>query len=323
MKDDRLGSDALLLLAAMIWGFAFVAQRVGMRHVGPFTFNAVRFALGSLALLPLAVRLHGRKNGLKAPPPASGPAVPGIAGGDGAVAASAGFGRTALAGGAAAGAVIFFGASFQQVGVVYTTAGKAGFITGLYVILVPILGLLVGRRTGAGTWLGSVMAAAGLYLLSFDGPLSIAKGDALVLAGTVFWAVHVLMIGSLTRRIEPVILAMIQFAACSMLSFAAALLTETMALSSIIDAAVPILYGGLISVGIAYTLQVVAQRHSPPSHAAVLLSLETVFAVIGGWILLGETIPAPGLIGCLLMFGGIVASQVSALRARGLLSRGR
>ncbi|MDD3642601.1 MAG: DMT family transporter [Candidatus Krumholzibacteria bacterium] len=300
MKPGRLKSESLLLVSAVIWGFAFVAQRAAMRDIGPFLFNGVRFALGAVALLPLALRASRR----------AGPGT-------------LGFCPRSARWGIAAGALIFCGASFQQVGIVYTTAGRAGFITGLYVILVPILGLAVGRRTGAGTWAGAAVAAAGLYLLSFTGPLEIAGGDLLVLAGTIFWALHVLLIATLSVRVAPLVTAVIQFSACSLLSLAAAILTEDIAAAGLADAALPVLYGGLLSVGVAYTLQIVGQRSSPPGHAAIILSLETVFAVLGGWIVLSETIPARGIAGCILMLAGIVMSQWNVVRARAAVSRAR
>jgi drug/metabolite transporter (DMT)-like permease len=306
MKKAQLGSEGLLLLAAVIWGFSFVAQRVGMRHVGPFTFNAVRFALGSAALIPFAVYSTRKRYG------------PESHGGG-----SSSWKRAALLGGMAAGAVIFLGVSFQQIGIQYTTAGKSGFITGLYVVLVPILGLVIGRKTSAGTWIGVALAAAGLYLLSFTGAFSTGKGDLIVLAGTFFWAVHVLLISAVIHKTDGVFLAMIQFAVCSVLSLIAALIFESIELQGLIDAAVPILYGGLMSVGIAYTLQVIAQRHTPPAHTAIILSLETVFAALGGWLMLGEIIPARGLAGCALMLVGIIVSQVGTVRARESGSQGR
>ena len=303
MKKGQLGSEGLLLLSAVIWGFSFVAQRVGMRYVGPFTFNAVRFALGSLVLIPFAMSAVRRRY---------------PAGSDGGA-----WKRAALLGGAVAGAVIFIGVSFQQIGIQYTTAGKSGFITGLYVVLVPVLGLAIGRKTSTGTWIGVLLAAIGLYLLSFTGVFTISKGDMIVLGGTVFWAIHVLLISGLIHRTDGVLLAMVQFAACSLLSFAAALIFEKIEIAGIMAAAVPILYGGLMSVGIAYTLQVIAQRRTPPAHAAIILSLETVFAALGGWIALGEIIPARGLAGCALMLIGIVVSQVGTVRARESGSPGR
>ncbi len=288
MKPAVLKSESLLLTSAIIWGFAFVAQRAGMEHVGPFIFNGIRFALGALALIPFTMHSIGRGN------PSGG--------------------RLVLSVGISAGIILFLGASLQQTGLVYTTAGKAGFITGLYVVLVPILGLFIGLRTGIGTWLGVFLAAAGLYLLSFTGRFSIGGGDLMVLSGTFFWAVHVLLIGAMTARVNPLVLATVQFSVCSLLSLVAAALFEPVRLSGIFDAAIPILYGGFMSVAIAYTLQVIAQRDTPPSHAAIILGLETVFAALGGWIVLDEVIPLRGLAGCALMLAGIVVSQ-SGIRA--------
>ncbi len=177
----------------------------------------------------------------------------------------------------------------------YTTAGKAGFITGLYVIIVPILGLFWRQQPQIGTWVGAILAAFGLYFLSVTEELTIEPGDFLVLIGAFFWAAHVLIIGWLSPRINPIKLAFSQYVACSILSLITASIVEDITLSSIFLAAIPILYGGLISVGIAYTLQVVAQRDAHPAHAAILLSLEAVFAAIGGWLILGEILSARGL----------------------------
>ena len=292
MEVRTLKADLLLLLTAAIWGVAFVAQRVGMDHVGPFTFNGVRFALGSLSLLPL-VWFEARGAQRRSRP-------------------SALAGPTVYWGPALAGMLLFLGASLQQVGLVYTTAGKAGFITGLYVVIVPILGLFYRQRPDAGTWLGAVMAAIGLYLLSVTAQFTIAFGDLLELLGAFFWAGHVLIIGWLSPRMPVIRLACLQYACCALLSLAVALTIEPVALAGILAAAVPILYGGLASVGIAYTLQVVAQKDAPPAHSAILLSLEAVFAALGGWLLLGETLSSRGLLGCALMLGGMLASQLHA-----------
>lgn len=279
-----LRADILLLLAAAIWGFAFVAQRAGMEHVGPFTFNGARFLLGAFALLPFIGR-----------------------------AARAGLGSApAWRGGLLAGVVLFVGANLQQWGIVSTTAGKAGFITGLYVIIVPLIGLLLPAhgRTGPGTWLGAALAVAGLYLLSAREGLRIGRGDLLVLAGAAVWAAHVLVIGALTRRFEPRLIAFQQFLICGLLSAALALVAEPGQAAGLPAAALPVLYAGLFSTAVAFTLQVVAQRDAHPSHAAVLLSLEAVFAVLGGWLLLAEHLSARGLLGCALMLAGMLASQL-------------
>ena len=294
MKPETLKSDALLLLTATIWGFAFVAQRAGMDYVGPFFFNGVRFALGSAVLLPLIFRNRAnrhRSDGLRKEIDI----------------------KTVILGGGFAGVSLFAGASLQQVGLVYTTAGNAGFITGLYVVIVPILGLIWKQRPAAGTWAGAILAATGLYFLSITGDFRIAFGDLLELIGAFFWAGHVLILGWLSPRIDSLKLAFTQFATCSMLSLVAACLVEVISLRGLAQAAIPILYGGVMSVGIAYTLQVVAQKKAHPAHAAILLSLEAVFAAFGGWVLLGETLTVRGMFGCALMFSGMILSQLFAV----------
>ena len=290
MKLTSRKANLLLMIAAVIWGFAFVAQRVGMRYVGPLTFNGVRFALGAAALLPLL--MWERKNG----PTAS-------EGGDRSL---------VLKGGVVAGLVLFMGATLQQYGVVYTTAGKAGFITGLYVVFVPLLGLLVGQKTGRFVWAGALTAAAGLYLLSAKGIVGIDPGDGLVLLSALFWAAHVLVIGRLSRRVAPVRLAVTQFTVVSILSLVGAVLFETIEMETLRAAAIPILYAGLLSVAVAYTLQVVAQRRAQPAHAAIILSFESVFAVLGGWLVLSEGLSVRGLIGCTLMLAGILLAQADS-----------
>jgi drug/metabolite transporter (DMT)-like permease len=223
-----------------------------------------------------------------------------------------------------AGLVLFCGASLQQVGLLYTSAGKAGFITGLYVVFVPILGLIFGKRTEAGTWAGALLATAGMYFLSVKSDFSIGTGDLLVLLGAVFWALHVLLLSYLAPRTHPVRLAMIQFLFCGLLSLIIAMIAEVIILKCIVSAIIPILYGGLFSVGIGYTLQVVAQRRAHPAHASILLSLEAVFAAIGGWWLLDEVLSVRGLLGCGLMLGGMLFSQIYPLyqSKRSLVSSG-
>ncbi len=286
----RLRANLLLLLAAAIWGFAFVAQRVGMDYVGPFTFNGVRFALGGLSLVPLIFVLRR-----EAPPEPPGRA-------------------TSLKAGLAAGAVLFAAASLQQVGLLYTTAGKAAFITCLYLVLVPAAGVLLGRRTTAGTWLGSLVAVAGLYLLCVKEDFTVGYGDFLELAGAVFWTAHILLIDRYSRRVDTLQLAFFQFMACADGSLAVAAAVEEITLGGLGLAAVPILYGGLCSVGVAYTLQIVGQKDAPPSHAAIILSLETVFAAVGGYLILGERLGTREALGCALMMAGMLASQLWSLR---------
>jgi len=280
----------LLLLAAILWGFAFVAQRAGMRHVGPFIFNGVRFALGSASLLPLMLVNRRRRNANNLSHTSR---------------------KTLIVGGGFAGATLFVGSSLQQVGIVYTTAGKAGFITGLYVIIVPVLGLFWRQRPNIVTWGGAILATVGLYFLSITEDFTISTGDLLVLISAFFWAVHVHIIGWFSVRTDPIKLASLQFLVCSVLSLIVAVFTEVITIQGLFNAVVPILYGGLVSVGIAYTLQVVAQQHARPTHAAIILSLETVFAALGGWIILSESLSSRGLAGCALMLAGMLLSQIN------------
>jgi len=293
LKTQTLKSDALLLVTGIIWGFAFVAQRVGMEYVGPFTFNGIRFALGCLSLIPLLVWQRKANDDT-----------------------GNGSGRIrpvkVLLGGGLAGLVIFAGASLQQVGLVYTTAGKAGFITGLYVVIVPILGIFWKQQPELGTWIGAALAAVGLYLLSVTEQFTISFGDFLELAGAFFWAAHLLIIGWLSPKTGATRLAFIQFAVCSVLSLIVAFAVETVTVQGLYQAAIPILYGGMLSVGVAYTLQVVAQKHAHPAHAAIILSLESVFAALGGWMMLGETLSVRGIAGCALMLSGMLVSQLQA-----------
>lgn len=291
MKKKTLRSDLLLLLTSAIWGFAFVAQLKGMDYIGPFLYNGIRFAIGSLSLIPLIYFLNrkNRKNNREKTTVISKKAV--------------------FLAGLMAGSVLFLGASLQQVGLQYTTAGKAGFITGLYVILVPIIGILLSHKTGIPTWIGALFASVGLYFISVKGGFQIGKGDLLILACSVFFAIHVLTIDHFSKKIEPVLLSSIQFAWCSLFSLIVAIIKEPVLLESILSATVPILYGGLGSVGTAYTLQVIAQKDAPPAHSAIIMSLESVFAVLGGIIFLSEGMSVRGYLGCALMLTGMLASQ--------------
>jgi drug/metabolite transporter (DMT)-like permease len=283
-------SNLILLLAAAIWGFAFVAQRVGMENVGPFTFNGVRFLLGSLSLIPLI--LYFRDDSQTLHKELKSAVLPGLL----------------------AGTVLFIGASLQQLGLIYTTAGKAAFVTCLYIVLVPVLGIFLRQKVGKGTWLGCILAVMGLYFLCIKESSSIQIGDLLELSGALFWSFHILIIGYFSRRVDVLKLSCFQCITCSVLSLATAIITETIAISGILAAAIPILYGGICSVGIAYTLQVVGQKNAPPAHAAIILSMETVFAVIGGFLLLGERMGTQEIAGCILMFAGMLVSQLQSLR---------
>lgn len=251
-------------------------------------FNGIRFAIGAAWLLPFIIKKK--------------PALPGT----GSSASSTDFGKAAII----LGLILFTAASLQQIGIGYTTAGKAGFITGLYVILVPILALLVKKKTGLLTWFSAFIAASGLYFLSISDQLALQKGDLLVLISAIFWALHVLVIDSLVDKWRALNLAFWQFLICAVFSLMAGFIFESFSWDSIYKAAVPILYAGLFSVGIAYTLQLVAQKEAHPAHASIIMSLEGVFAVIGGWLILQEYLTTRELIGCFLMLGGMILSQL-------------
>lgn len=279
-------ANFMLLLAAAIWGFGFVAQRLGLNFMEPFAFNGIRFLLGSCSLLPLIWWFSRRS------------------------AEGASSERSLTKAGLLAGSVLFIAATLQQVGLLYTTAAKAGFITGLYLILVPILGLLLKHSSGLTTWLGAGMALVGLYLLSINDDFSMSFGDMLQFIGALFWAVHILLIDHYSGRVSPLKLSAVQFAVCGLLSLGVSLLIETPNLAGVLAGWQPILYAGLVSVGVAYTLQVVGQKSANPAHAAIILSLESVFAAVGGVWLLDETLSARAWVGCGLMLAGMLLSQI-------------
>lgn len=284
-----IGSSLALLIAAAIWGFAFVAQRVGMKYIGPFTFNAIRFAIGAISLIPLIIFYNNKsiKKKIKSSKNNNG-----------------------LLGGVVIGIVLFLAASFQQVGLVSTPAGKAAFITGLYIVFVPIFGLLLKQHIKINSWIGAIIAVIGLYFLCVTDKLNISYSDMLELASALLFAVHILLIDYFSEKVSVLKIAFFQFITCAILSFITAAFTEYITASGILQALIPILYGGICSVGVAYTLQIVGQKNVEPSHAAIILSMEAVFATIGGFIILKERLGIKGSIGCLLMFTGMILSQL-------------
>jgi drug/metabolite transporter (DMT)-like permease len=285
-------SNLMLLIAAAIWGFGFVAQRLGMNYLEPFAFNSARFLLGSLSLLPLLCFLSRQKLSRQKVNRDTKP------------------NHSLSKGGLICGLVLFVAATLQQYGLFYTTAAKAGFITGLYLILVPIIGILLKHTTGLTTWLGAALAVVGLYLLSVNDNLTMSLGDTLIFIGALFWAFHILVIDHFSGRIDPIQLSALQFLVCGLLSLGVSLIIETPTLSGAIAGWQPILFAGVVSVGIAYTLQVIAQKNAKPSHAAIIMSLEAVFAAIGGVWLLDESLSPRAWLGCGLMLAGMLLSQV-------------
>ncbi len=280
-----------MLTAAFIWGVAFVAQRVSLDHIGALTFNGLRFAIGALSLVPLTFLF--KPSGLSRQQASwKGALVPGLI----------------------AGVILFTAAGLQQVGLKWTTAGKAAFLTGFYILLVPFFGFFLKRRPHVGVWIGAGLALVGLYFLSITAEFTMGFGDALQLVGALFWTAHILVIDRFSPRLDPLKLSIVQFSVCSVLSLAWGLPSEPFSGAGLQAGLIPLLYAGFGSVGIAYTLQVVGQRGIAPGPAALILSLETVFAALGGGLLLGEQLGPRELLGCALMLAGMVAAQVWPVR---------
>lgn len=282
-------ADLLLLLTAAVWGFAFVAQRTAMEKIGPLVFNGLRFLMGGLLLLPVAFKIR------RYLPPAR----------------RARIGPDVLL----AGLLLTAGAGLQQVGIASTTAGKAAFITGLYVVLVPLIGLAIGRAPGLGGWLGAPLAVVGLYLLSVErstsGALTLGSGDLYVLACAPALALHVLAVDRWAPRHDPLSWAAGQFLVCGVLSLGLGLVQgESLEPGPILAAWPELLYGGALSVGLAYTLQVVAQRDADPTHASIIMSLESPIGAFGGWLILSELLQGPQLLGGGLMLAAMLISQL-------------
>jgi drug/metabolite transporter (DMT)-like permease len=291
MSKGKVKADLLLLLAAAIWGFAFVAQRVGMDYVGPFTYNGVRFSLGILVLLPfLYYKLRKREQLVYT--------------------VNTSERRRIFAGSLVTGLLLFAGVALQQLGLKTTTAGKAGFLTELYVAFVPVIGLFFGHRNNWFIWAGVLLSMAGLYLLCITKGFSLALGDTLVLMCSFVFTFHVLIIGWLSPKMDSILLAIIQFSITALLNLVVAFALEPVSTMKILEAWLPIAYGGILSVGLAYTLQVMAQKTAHAAYVSIILGLEAVFAVIGGMLLLGETMSMRMLGGCALMLAGTILVQI-------------
>lgn len=294
-------ADALLLLAAMIWGAGFAAQHAAMEGMGPLAFTAVRFLLGWLVLQPV-LRLRRVQASFPSPAGPTATTCPP----DSSPVSSTPPSRDSWM----LGILLFCGAIFQQYGLLWTTAAKAGFLTGLYVVFVPLLGLLLKHRLDWNTWLGTLLAAMGLYFLSITDGFRLAQGDGLVLLGAVVWAAHVLLLGHLAARRDPLRLAADQFLVVALLAAVAAILFEPLEFSGWLSVWPWVLYSGVFAVAIAFTLQAVGQAKAAPAHCAILLSFEAVFAALAGYTLLGERLSLREIGGGCLMFCGILASQI-------------
>lgn len=285
-RRSTVRADLLMLLIAAIWGSTFVAQQMGMDSIGPFSYTAARMLLGAALIAPLWGWRGGPFNGIPLH------ASRGLAGS-----------------GALLGLVLFVAINLQQVGLLGTSVSNAGFITGLYVVIVPVLMRLGGARVPLQVWIAVALASAGLYLLSVKTGAEIAPGDWLQLAGALLWAVHVLLVGHLARRHDPLRLSVLQYLVAGVLSLGVALARETVTPSGLLAAAGAIAWGGIFSIGLAYTLQAIVQRDALASHAAVIYSSEGLFSALGGWIVFGEQLGLRGWSGALLMLAAMLLAQ--------------
>lgn len=292
MKKLQIRNTILLFLTAFIWGTAFVAQSVGTDYVGPFTFNCARSLVGGVVLIP-CIWLLGRaasseKRESQKPEDK----------------------RRLLTGGILCGILLCLASNFQQMGIAYTTVGKAGFITAFYIIIVPILGLFLKKKCAPTVWVGVVLALAGLYFLCITEEFSVGKGDALVFICALLFSLHILVIDHYTELVDGVKMSCIQFFVCGILSGIPMLLFENPRISDILAAWQPILYAGVLSCGVAYTLQIVGQKGINPTVASLILSLESVISVLAGLVVLQQRLSGREVAGCILMFGAIILAQL-------------
>jgi len=303
MSIKLLRANLFLLIAAAIFGFAFVAQIEGMKHIGPMTFNAIRFLMGGLVILPIYKLTSKRASKTMR---ASHPFLKYRL-------------RYQIIFSAGAGILLFMGATLQQFGLLTTSAGNAGFITGFYIVLIPLLGLFLGHSPGKTGWAGAAIAFGGLYFLSINHAFTMKHGDFLEFLGALFWAGHMLFIGHYVKNIPPFLLAGIQFMTVGIISFVGAIYLgefrfDTAHFSQIPLAWASLLYAGLLSTAVAYTLQVVGQQYAHPAHAAIILGFEALFAALGGYLILNEVITARMILGASLMLAGMIISQINLFR---------
>ncbi|MBQ4091257.1 MAG: DMT family transporter [Clostridia bacterium] len=282
-----------LLLVAILWGFAFVAQSDAMNDIGPFTYQGTRMLLAAVTLIPVAAVVHfGGKARDRSLPRAF--LAPGL------------LWRAAIS-----GAILFLASGFQQIGIKYTSVGHAGFLSTVYIFIIPVLGLLFGKKVGAKLWICMGVALAGLWLLCMTGEsFSMGMGDVLVLVSSLFFALHIMSLDLLAKEYDGIQYCAVQMLAASILHIICAFIFEQPSIEGICAATIPIAYSGFISGGIAYTLQIVGQKHTHPTVASIIMSLEGVFAAVGGALILHEALSPAELIGCILMFSATVMSQI-------------
>lgn len=289
--NKKIGGIAALLLCTVIWGFAFIAQSVGMDAMGPFTFQAIRAALAVCFLVPFSLLLDGKPVRLSR------------------WAAQWMEGRLWRSG-LLCGVALFFASSLQQMALVETDAGKAGFLTAMYIVLVPVLGLFLGKKLAKSSVFSVILGVLGLYLLSCMGPSGIRRGDLLLIGSALAFAVQITLVDRLSPGLDSFRLNCIQSLTVSLLSLPWMFLTEQPRFSAIAGCWLPLLFAGVLSMGVAYSLQIMGQKHVPPTAASLIMSLESAFAALGGWWLLGERMTGAELTGCVLMFAAVVISQL-------------
>lgn len=281
----------LLVLTALIWGMAFVAQSVGMNYIGPFTFNCIRSIMGGLVLIPCILFFDKQEKGEAKREKKEDS-------------------KTLLIGGICCGLALCIASNLQQIGIKYTTVGKAGFITALYIVLVPIFGIFLRKKVSGRVWFSVAIAVVGLYLLCITDEFRIGKGDFFVLLCALVFTIHILVIDYFSPKVNGIKLSCIQFLVAGLLSGVPMLISEKPSFSTILAAWAPLLYAGIMSCGVGYTLQIVAQKDAEPTIASLILSLESVFSVLAGWIILGQTLAGKEIMGCVLMFAAIILAQL-------------
>ncbi len=288
MKKTELGSSMLLFMTACIWGFAFVAQSVGMDYMGPFTFSFSRFLIGGFVLFPIVIGKRSKKKRTQE---------------------SVSF-KIVMKGGICCGIILCVATLFQQIGMQYTTVGKAGFITTLYIVIVPVLGLFLHKKVQGKVWIAAAVAAFGLYMLCISESFSIMRGDVFVFVSAILFSIHILSIDYFSPRMDGVTLSCIQFFVAGIISIIGAFILENPTWDQLLSGAAPILYAGIMSSGVAYTLQIIGQKNLDPTVASLILSIESVISVLAGWIILGESLTLKESFGCLLVFAAVILAQL-------------
>lgn len=289
---QQIKSSLILLLTATIWGVAFVAQSVGMEYIGPFTFNAIRCVLGGLVLIPVILVLKKKKE-------------------TGAENQEKEDKKTLWAGGIACGVILCIASNLQQFGIMEASVGKSGFFTALYIVMIPVIGIFIGKRPGSKLWFCVALAVVGMYLLCMkDGSFTIERADIMLLLCALAFSFHILVVDYFSPKVGGVKMSCIQFFVCGVLSAVGMLFTETPDISNIQAAWLPLLYAGLLSCGVGYTLQIVGQKGINPVIASLIMSLESVISALAGWVILGQVLSPKEILGCVLMFVAIIITQI-------------